>query len=535
MKENKTNLTNDSDQYNLGPSFFGAIRQIGTLTAVSRLLGFGRDVILALTLGAGPLADAFFVAFKLPNLFRRLTAEGAITNAFLPAYAKAEQSGGMAAARLAAEIQLTLLWGVVVLTVLFELAMPLIITVLAPGFTEGGERFSHAVTLARITMPFLPMISMVAFWAALTNANNRFFGGAAAPIILNIMLILGALASSLFSAFGIIPLALALPVAGLLQMILMQRMLMAIDKRPHWGFWPKISVAGKTMWRRFFAAAIGAGGTQLNLLVDTILASTLPVGAISSLYYADRIAQLPLGVIGIALGTALLPRLSRLEAMGADAEVRGVLARGVRIGMFFALPAMVGAVLLAEPIIGGLFGYGAFSLSMITPTAYVLMAYAIGIPAFVLSKIFQPAFYAANDPKTPLKIAMLTVVFNLIASLILMQVLGAAGLALATSLASWLSVVIMVVILWRRQRVDASSYVAFGPIILAATMMGGGLYIIKPILDHHLLGWQLLGWGLFADAFQLFLLMVIGVVIYFIAGFCFGALPGNLHRAVRQK
>lgn len=523
--------SSDSGQYD-GLSFFAAFRQVGLLTAFSRVLGFGRDITLALTLGAGPLADAFFVAFKLPNLFRRITAEGAITNAFLPAYASAEQSGGAsAAARLAAEIQITLLWGVVAITLLLELAMPLVITLLAPGFDDSGERFANTVTLARITMPFLPMISMVSFWAALTNANNRFFGGAAAPILLNLMLIFGAVASALSSAFGVIPLALALPVAGVLQMLLMQRLLKAIDKRPRWGLWPKISTAGKAMWRRFFAAVVGAGGMQLNLLIDTILASILPVGAISALYYADRIAQLPLGVIGIALGTALLPRLSRLEAAGDHAEVQLVLARGVQMGLFFACPAMVGAVLLAEPIITGLFGYGAMAASgMMIPTAYVLMAYGVGIPAFILSKIFQPAFYAAHDPKTPLKITMLTVVFNLIASLILMQVLGVAGLALATSLASWFSVVIMIVLLTRRGRIGVAIYKAFLPIALATTIMGMGIYLIEPLIGRYMISL-----GMLAGFFELLGVILIAMIIYFTASFMTGGIPHDFRNQFKRK
>lgn len=514
-----------------GPSFFGAVRQIGGLTAISRVLGFGRDVVLAMTIGAGPIADAFFVAFKLPNLFRRLTAEGAVTNAFLPAYAKAERDGGpSAAAKLAAEIQLTLLWGLVALTLALELMMPLVISLLAPGFSEEDGRFQQAVDLARITMPYLPMVSMVAFWAALTNANNRFLGGAAAPIILNIMLMLGALAASLSSAAGAIPVAAAVPIAGIFQMLLMQRMLAAIDKRPKWGFWPKISKAGRAMWRQFVAAALGAGGMQLNLLVDTILASLMPVGAISSLYYADRIAQLPLGVIGIALGTALLPRLSKLEAANDQDEIRAVIARGVRLGLFFALPAMVGAILLAEPIIGGLFGHGAFELAMISPTAQVLMAYAVGIPAFVLAKVFQPAFYAANDPKTPLKISLVTVAFNLVASLILMQVLGVAGLALATALASWLSVVIMVIILIRRHRIDRNAAGLILPISIATTAMGAVLYFMRPVFDQGLI-YQ----GLFEDAFALVMQIIIGTIIYFGAGYIVGAVPRDMRRSIKQK
>ncbi len=520
-----------SDPNFSGLSFFGAVRQIGGLTAISRVLGFGRDVILAMTIGAGPISDAFFVAFKLPNLFRRITAEGAVTNAFLPAYAKAEREGGKsAAAALAAEIQLTLLWGLVLLTLVLELTMPLVITMLAPGFSAGDGRFDNAVFLARITMPYLPMVSMVAFWAALTNANNRFFGGAAAPLILNIMLMLGALITPLFSAIGAVPLAVAVPIAGVFQMLLMQRMLRVIDKRPKWGFWPKISTAGRNMWRQFMAALLGAGGMQLNLLVDTILASLMPVGAISSLYYADRIAQLPLGVIGIALGTALLPRLSRLEAANDRVEIRGVIARGVRLGLFFALPSMVGAILLAEPIIAGLFGYGAFNVEMITPTAQVLMAYGLGIPAFVMAKIFQPAFYAANDPKTPLKITMITVVINLIASVILMQILGVVGLALATSIASWVSVAIMLVLLIRRGRIDRDAGSSVVPVALATILMGAALYAIKPVFDQ-----KMIYSGTFEGGFALMAEITIGGLVYFAAAYILGAMPRDMKKTMNQK
>ena len=512
-----------------GPSFFGAVRQIGGLTAISRVLGFGRDVILAVTIGAGPLADAFFVAFKLPNLFRRLTAEGAITNAFLPAYAKAKKQGEDAAALLAAEIQLTLLWGLVALTLVMEIFMPQVIGFLAPGFSEEDQRFQDAVTLARITLPYLPMVSMVAFWAAVTNANNRFLGGAAAPIILNIMLMIGALISSISASFGAVPLAFAVPVAGVLQMLLMQRMLKAIHKQPSWGLWPKISAAGKAMWRKFLAAALGAGSTQLNLLVDTILASLMPVGAISALYYADRIAQLPLGVIGIALGTALLPRLSHLEASGDLAETRSVLASGIRLGLFFAVPAMVGSLLIADIIISGLFGYGAFTESMIIPTAQVLMAYALGIPSFILAKILQPAFFAANDPKTPLKITLLSVVVNLIGSITLMQIYGVVGLALATSLASWVSVLVMAVLLWRCGRLDADIKNGLVPMTFSTIVMAVALWLGRMIYDQ-----DLIYSGLFQDAFALAALIILGTLSYFSVAFLSGALPREIWAEMRR-
>ena len=520
-----------------GPSFFAAFRQIGGLTAISRVLGFGRDVILAVTIGAGPIADAFFVAFKLPNLFRRLTAEGAITNAFLPAYAKARKQSQAAADALASEIQLTLLWGLLALMLVIQIFMPVVIGVLAPGFSVEDTRFNHAVTLARVTLPYLPMISMVAFWAAVTNANNHFFGGAAAPILLNIMLMIGAVISALIASFGAVPLALAVPMAGLLQMAMMQRILASIGKTPSWGFWPKISQAGKTMWRKFFAAALGAGGTQLNLLVDMVLASLMPVGAISALYYADRIAQLPLGVIGIALGTALLPRLSHLEAAGDDEQIRSAMAGGVRLGLFFALPSMMGAILLAEDIIGGLFGYGAFDAAMITPTAQVLMAYALGVPAFILAKVLQPSFYAADDPKTPLTITLIAVVVNLIGSVTLMQVLGVVGLALATSIASWFIVTSYGVILWRRRRIDRRVGQGLWAMIGATLAMMLVLIASSMIWAMGVMPYQsgLSGvMSVVATLFRLFLLIGLGGATYFVMGYWLGAMPGEMIAAFRR-
>ncbi|MGC6484734.1 MAG: murein biosynthesis integral membrane protein MurJ [Candidatus Puniceispirillales bacterium] len=494
-------------RYFRGPGLLAAMSQIGGLTALSRVLGFCRDILIAIFIGAGPLADAFFIAFKLPNLFRRLTAEGAMTNAFMPAYARAKKTGEAAAAALAADVQVTLLWALVVITLVLEMTMPVVITMLAPGFDQEGERYGQAITLARITMPFLPMISLVAFWAAITNAHNRFLGGAAAPVILNLALIGGALGCGILGSSGAVPLAVSVPLAGVIQLVFMRHMLGRINKVPAFLWWPRLLEQSRRMWRNFFSAAIGAGAMQINLLVDTILASTLPAGAIAGLYYADRIAQLPLGIIGIALGTALLPRLSHLEADNHHEGVRRVLARGFQTGLFFGLPAATASILLAEPIIAGLFAYGAFAPSRIEPVSWILMAYGAGIPAFILAKIIQPAFFAANDPKTPLRVAMLTIAVNIGLSLTLMQVLGAAGIALATSLSSWLSVVIMVVLLFRRNRLDGRIAETFGRVLISTFVMGAVLAVAMALMAQ--------AGGVLGYAFvRLVLLVIAGLLTY---------------------
>jgi putative peptidoglycan lipid II flippase len=505
-------------RYFSGPGLLVAMSQIGGLTALSRVLGFCRDILIAIFIGVGPLADAFFIAFKLPNLFRRLTAEGAMTNAFMPVYAQAKKAGEDIAAALTADVQITLLWSLVLITILMELSMPVVIGLLAPGFDQGSERYEQTIKLARITMPFLPMISLVAFWAAITNAHNRFLGGAAAPVILNLCLIGGALACGLLGAFGAVPLAISVPLAGMLQLAFMAHMLGRINKIPTFLWWPRLLEQSRRMWRNFFSAAVSAGAMQINLLVDTILASTLPAGAIAGLYYADRIAQLPLGIIGVALGTALLPRLSHLEASGKDEAIRDVLARGTQIGIFFGLPTAAASIILAEPIISGLFAYGAFSPSRVTPVALILMAYGVGIPAFILAKIIQPAFFAANDPQTPVRIAIVTIAINIILSLSLMRVLGAAGIALATSISSWISVLIMAVLLFRRKRLDSRIAETLGGTLLATVAMGAMLVVGMMFLA--------VAEGFMAIALiQLMVLVGAGLVTYLLVSRLLGAWP----------
>lgn len=469
-----------------GDKLTGAFRQIVGLTAASRVLGFLRDIAFAAFLGAGPASDAFLVALKLPNLFRRLTADGAMTNAFLPAYsALKSQQGKKAALLLAAEIQVWLLLALCGLVVLAELFMPLVIDLLAPGFAETPDRRQAAIDLARITIPYLPMISAVALWAAISNAHDRFFGGAAAPVILNIFLIGGALAIPLLGLNGpgsslfqlALPLAIGLILAGLCQMLLLWQALGQLAARPKLaGF--SVSPAGRRMWRSFVPAALGAGTLQINLLVDMVLASLLPTGAISWLYYSDRLAQLPLGVVGIALGTALLPQLSALEAAKKPAQIAPLLARGLRLAGFFAFPSMAALLVLAPQLISGLFGRGAFDDSDVIAAAAALMAYGCGLPAYIFSKILQPAFYAADRGREALFIALAAVVLNIIASLILMQFFGHVGLALATALAGWLVMLAQAGWLVRQRRLDASSLPVLLRGVLAALVLAGGLWLL---------------------------------------------------------
>ncbi len=482
-----------------------AFSRISVFTALSRILGFTRDIILAAVLGIGPVSDAFFVAFKLPNLFRRLTAEGAMTSAFIPGYTGVEQAEGKAAAQnLASEIQSMLVWVLLLILVVFEIFMPFVITAMAPGFSIAGEvsRFDGGVHLARLTMPYLPMISLLALWIAIGNVYGRFSLGASVPVIMNMVMISGALLAWVmwpdldqdhvgFERASVI--ALSVTAGGVIKLLVIGTMLWRMKALPPIRLIPRLSPNSRKLWRRFWPAAFGSAGTQINLLIDTILASLLPIGAISQLYFADRIAQLPLGVVGIALGVALLPTLSRLEQVEVvdKAAVQQVLSRGITIGMLAAVPALAGIMVISEDLIRGLFAYGAFDPAMVSSTASVLMAYGAGIPAFVLVKTFQPSFYAAGDTTTPMRITMISVVINIILSIMLMQVIGAAGLALATSISLWVSTLMLMLILWRRDRLDISVIYPIVKIAAAAAVMAAGLWFIRYGLET-LAAWQTL-------------------------------------------
>jgi len=500
-----------------------AFGQIGILTAGSRVLGLVRDIVFAIFLGAGPAADAFLVALKLPNMFRRLSAEGALTNAFVPSYAATmEAADEKAARRLAGEVQTLLVMVLLALVIVFEIMMPVVVSLLAPGFVDTPERFAAAVDLARVTMPYLPMISLVAFWAAIANAHDRFIPGAAMPVLFNICLIAGALlvplATGLTNVERALPIAWALLAAGSVQLVTMYLVLHRRGILPDFVMSLRVSSRARQMWRKFIPAAGGALAMQMNLIVDLVLASMLQVGAISWLYYADRVAQLPLGIVGIALGTALLPRLSKAEAAGHPDAVRSALTEAMELGGFLVVPAVAALLVLALPIVQGLFAHGAFTLADAQMASFALMAYAIGLPGFVLVKILQPAFYAAGQPGLVLRISLVMVAVNIVGSLLLMGPFGHTGLAMATAASGLLAAAIMLVILARRDRLGTAMLRPLARILLASLIMVlalSGLTMWLPF-DNPVLRLALYVGG--------------GSVVYFGAAILLRAVPSGLFR-----
>ena len=431
-----------------------AIATVGGLTLVSRVLGFGRDIMIAAVLGAGPLADAFIVAFRLPNLFRRLFAEGAFNAAFVPLFAgKLEQSGKEAAQQFAQQALAVLLWALLLFVIIFEIAMPVVIFGISAGFSSTPDKFDLVVLLTRITFPYLLFISLVSLMAGVLNSLERFAAAAATPILLNLTLIAAMLWLVPFTETPAHALAWGVSIAGAVQFA----WLIYFCGRA--GVWlrlprPRLSPEVRTMLRRIVPGAIGAGVYQINLLIDTNFASFLADGSITYLYMADRVTQLPLGVVGVAVGTALLPILSRQLRSDDPAAAIGTQNRAIEITLLLTLPAAAALMVIPEPITAALFQYRNFTPEAAAATAAALAAYAVGLPAYVLIRALTPAYFAREDTSTPVKVAGVALVANLALNILLIGPLQHVGLALATSASAWLNATVLVVILRRRGHLE---------------------------------------------------------------------------------
>lgn len=516
-------------------SLIRAAATVGSFTMISRVIGFVRDVLIAAILGAGPVADAFFVAFKLPNFFRRLTAEGSFTIAFVPLFAGTLEADGVAAAkRFASDVLAMMCAALLALTLAMQLTMPWAMHVLAPGFVATPDRFSLAVELTRITFPYLPLISLVALYGGILNSIDRFAAMAAAPILLNLILI-GAMlgfADRLETPGHV--LAWGVAAAGLAQLV----WLIMAARREGWTLTlhlPKVTPGVRKLFRLMVPAMLGAGVVQINLLIDMVLASTLPLGSISFLYYADRVNQLPLGVIGVAIGTALLPMLSRQWRAGEEAAALETQNRALEFGALLTVPAAVGLGVLATPIITVLFERGAFEAGDTAATAAAMIAFAGGLPAFVLVKVLQPGFFAREDTRTPVKVAAAAVVLNLVLNLILMQYLAHVGLALATAIASWMNALVLARLLGRDGafHLDARNRKRLPRILLCAVLMGGVLYGIRRLIESEALPFELAG---LAGIAPLIGLIALALVVYFGTATLFGAVRfSDIKASLRRR
>lgn len=466
------------------------IATIGGMTMVSRVLGFVRDMLIAAVLGAGPLADVFFVAFRLPNLFRSLFAEGAFSMAFVPLFAGRLETAGPGAARVFAEqVLAALLWSLLAFTVLVMAGMPLLMHGLAPGFVGDPERFDLAVVLTRITFPYLLFVSLVSLMAGVLNSLHRFAAAAAAPILLNLCMIAAVLLLARYTETPAHALAWGVSLAGAVQFVWLavQCARAGVALRLPW---PRLGPDVRQLLRRIVPVALGAGIYQVNLVVNTMIASLLPAGAISYLFYADRVTQLPLGVVGVAVGTALLPMLSRDLRGGRTEAAMATQNRALEMALLLTLPAAAALIVLAEPVVIVLFERGIFSAADTAATAGALAVFAAGLPAFVLVKALSPGFYAREDTATPVKAAGVCMAVNLLLNLLLMGPMQHIGIAVATVIASWLNAGLLGFGLAYRGHLTADARLRrrLPRMLLACVGMAGCLLGGRWLLSSHIAG-----------------------------------------------
>ncbi len=463
---------------------------VGGYTMASRVLGFARDILIARYLGTTGAVEAFVVAFRFPNLFRRLVAEGAFTAAFVPMFSKRlEAEGRTAALRFADGILAALLAALVVFTLLAEIFMPWLMYAIAPGFADDPEIFDQAVLYTRITLPYLLFMALVALQSGILNSVYRFAAAAAAPVLLNAVFIAGLLwARPYFPNTGEM-LSWCVAIAGAGQFMWLawacRRAGVAL-RLPR----PRLSKEVRTVLRRMAPGAIAAGATQFNLLVSTIIA-TFITGAVSYLYFADRVYQFPLGIIGIAIGTALLPELTRkLETDGAAAQ--DVQNRAVEVSMLFTVPAAAALMVIPGAVVTVMFQYGRFDAAAAAATAAALAAFAAGLPAYVLIKVLAPAFFARHDTVTPMKFAVASMAVNaaLSVTLVLGFGLGHVAIALATAVAAWLNAGLLGAVLMRRGlwSLDDGLKRRLPRMVLAAAAMALALWPAAAWLEAPLAG-----------------------------------------------
>ena len=503
---------------------------VGTLTLTSRVFGMVRDVLFAAVLGTGPVAEAFFVAFRLPNLFRRLFAEGAFAVAFVPIFARMlEEEGRESAESFAADALSVLAAALLALTLVAQLAMPWLVYALAWGFAERRETFDLAVVFSRIAFPYLLFISLVALFAGVLNSLRRFAAAAAAPILLNATLVAALLLAALAEWPPGHAVTWAVPVAGCLQLALVALAVRRAGVRLRLPR-PRLTAGVRRLLRVALPAALASGVYQINLVVGTLIASFF-AGAVAWLQYADRLYQLPLGVVGIALGVVLLPELSGRLAAGDGSGARDSFCRSVEICLAIGLPAAIALAVIPAPVVGVLFERGAFGPGDTLQTARALLLYALGLPAFMLSKLYATLFFAREDTRTPLRYATAAFALNSVLAVAGALVFGYLAVPAATSISAWF--LLLLLALGARglaeSRPDRGLCRRAPRAALAAIAMGAALVGLHWALADALLA-PLLRYGALA------LLVGGGLLAYAGLGMLLGAFdPAAIRAALRRR
>ena len=424
------------------------IKSTGTFsffTIISRLLGYLRDILIAVFLGASPLADAFFVAFRIPNTFRRLFSEGTFNAAFIPSYATELSQGKDRSDKFATSVFNLLIVMLLFIVLVIEIFMPFFVYLIAPGFDGDSSTMGIAINLTRITFPFLLFISLASFFSAILNSHNRFAIASAAPIILNILLIGVLFFGKLLNDQLVYYLAYAVTISGIIQLIFLYTFVKKFYL-PRLTFKIEIDEKVKNFFKRLLPSIFSSGVTQINILVGTIIAS-FQTSAVSYLYYADRIYQINLAIAGIAIGTVVLPQLSKYIQYGQEDKILLMQNKAIELSLFLSIPAAVALFIASEQIVSALFGYGSFDESGVKNSAKALFYFGLGLPAFCLIKIFSSFFFARYNTKTPFYLSLISVLLNILISVFYFKSIGFIIIPIATTISSWFNCIILFIYL----------------------------------------------------------------------------------------
>ncbi len=497
---------------------------VGVMTLISRISGLARDIVFANIMGSGLIADAFFVAFRIPNFFRRIFGEGAFSQSFIPVYSEYHERKSAEEVRAFIDHMAGMLAAIlVVLSLLGILAAPGIVMVIAPGYLDQPDKFAVTVDALRLTFPYLLFISLVAMAQGLLNTCGRFGPPAVTPVLLNLCMIAAALWLVPFTPNEAIAVSLGVLVAGVLQLAFQAPFLRQENVLPVPRPNPR-DPGVRRVFRLMLPAIFGVSVAQINILIGTLLASFLVTGSVSWLYYSDRVMEFPLGVFGIALATVMLPSLSKLYANQREEAFSELLDWSLRWVCLISVPAMVGMIVLAGPILTTLFLHGSTTPDDIRMMTLSLTAYAVGLAGFVMVKVLAPGFFARQDMKTPVKIAATSMVVNIILSLLLVSPLKHTGLALATSLAAWVNASLLLLLLMRGGIFTPQpGWPKFlGKVAAAAVAMSAVLLWGVGPADE----WMSM--GLLDRALVLAVWVLAGAAVYFLVILVFGIRPSQL-------
>tara|TARA_Y100000816_G_C26085754_1_gene572919 strand:- start:507 stop:2036 length:1530 start_codon:yes stop_codon:yes gene_type:complete len=485
----------------------------GFYTIISRLLGYLRDILIAVFLGTSFIADAFFVAFRIPNTFRRLFAEGTFNAAFVPSYTSEMIKGSSKSKKFAGEIFNLLLIGLFFLILIIELFMPTFVGLIAPGFTGDSVKIKLATDLTRITFPFLMFISLASFFSAILNSHNRFAAASAAPIILNIVLIGILIFSKKLNDQLVYYLSYGVSISGLLQLLFLYKF---VNKfyQVQFNFNLKFSKEVKLFFKKLLPSIFSSGVTQINILVGTIIAS-FQASAVSYLYYADRIYQINLAIAGIAIGVVILPQLSKYIHERKKEKINFIQNKALELSMFLSIPASTALLIGSDEIISALFGYGSFSSEAVLNSAKALYYFSFGLPAFALIKVFSSFFFANHDTKTPFFISLISVFLNIFLSVYFFESIGFIIIPIATSISSWFNSLVLFIFLSNKNlfKFNKMFIIKFFKIILSSILMGIFFLQLISLFESQL------SYEYNFKFFYMILAVILCIIFYFIISF----------------